>query len=81
MFPKCRVFSVSERVQQVKNHPELTRLFILNLHKKQSSLVAMTFELSSNAISSATSIPDVGEKWLKREKLDMNCYEPFIKPR
>ena len=65
----------------MKNHPELTRLFILILHNKQSSLIGVTFELSLDAIFSATGIPDVGEKWFKRAKLDMSCYEPFLKPR
>lgn len=70
-----------ERVKQVKNHPELIRLFILNLHNKQSSFSGVTFELSSNSIAHATGLPDVGEKWFKRAKLDMSCYETFLKPR
>ena len=80
-FQNVWFFQFCERAQQVQNHPELTRLFILNLHNKQSSFVGVTFELSSDAIYSATGIIDVGEKFLKGEKLDMSCYEPFLKPR
>ena len=41
----------------------------------------MTYELSSDTIAHATGLPDVGEKWFKTAKLDMSCYEPFLKPR
>ena len=56
-FQNLECFQFCEKVKQVKNHPELTRLFILNLHSKNSSLTGVDFELSSNAISSATGIP------------------------
>ena len=65
----------------MQSHPELTRLFILNLHNKQVNIVGLTFELSSDAIAHATGIPNVGEKCFKRENLDISCYEPFLKPR
>ena len=56
----------------MKNHPELTRLFIINLHEKKVSLAGVTFELSTDAIANATGIPSVGEKWFKRDNLDMS---------
>ena len=80
-FQNVGCFQFCEKVKQVQNHPELTRLFILNLHNKQSSLVGVDFELSTDAISDATGIPSVGEKWFKKAKLDMSYYETFIKNR
>ena len=65
----------------MQNHPELTRLFIINLHEKQVNLAGVTFELSTNAIDNATGIPSVGEKWFKNENLDMCYFEPIMKPR
>ena len=41
----------------------------------------MDFELSVDAISNATCIPVVGEKWFKKAKLDKDYYEPFVKTR
>ena len=80
-FQDVGCFQFCEKVQQVQSHPELTRLFILNLHDKQSNFVGVKFELSSNAIAHATGILNVGEKWFKRENSDISCYEPFLKPR
>ena len=65
----------------MQSHPELTRLLILNLHNKQVNLAGVDFSLTSDTIAHATGIPDVGEKWFKIEKLDMSCYDPFLKPR
>ena len=65
----------------MQNHHELTRLFIINLHDKQFNLARVTFELSTDAISNATCIPSVGEKWLKKANLDMSYFEPYLKPK
>ena len=64
----------------MQNHPELTRIFIINLQDKQVNLAGVTFELSSDVIANATGIPSVGEKWFKQANLDMSYYEPFLKP-
>ena len=80
-FQNVGCFQFCERVQQVQSHPELTRLFILNLRDKQSNFAGVTFELSSDAIAHATSIPNVVEIWFKRANFDIRCYEPFLKPR
>ena len=55
-------FDFCEKVQQVQNHPELTRLFIINFHDKQVNLDEVKFELSTYSITDATGIPSVGEK-------------------
>ena len=65
----------------MKSHPELTRLLILNLHNKHSSLAGVDFEISAGAISEATGIPSVGEKWFKKGKSDKYFFEPFLKTR
>ena len=53
-------------MQQVQNHPKLTIPFIIKLHDKQVNIVGVTFELSTNAITTATRISSVGEKWFKK---------------
>ena len=80
-FQNVGCFDFCERMQQVQNHPELTRLFILILHEKQVDIAGVNFELSSDAIANATGIPSAGEKWFKNANLDMSYYEPFLKPR
>ena len=42
-FKNMPCFQFFEKVKQVKNNPELTRLFIINLHNKQSSLTGVDF--------------------------------------
>ena len=80
-FQNVGCYEFCEKVQQVQNHLELTRLFILNLHEKQVNLAGVKFELSSDAIAIATRITSVGEKWFKQANLDISYYEPFLKPR
>ena len=65
----------------MQNHPELTKLFIINLHDKKVNLAGVTFELSTDAIANATGIPSVGEKWFKQANLDMSYFEPYLKLR
>ena len=80
-FKHMGCFEFCERVQQVQNHLELTRLFIINLHDKQANLVGVNFEMSTNAIAAATGIPIVGERWFKKGNLDMIYFKPYLKPR
>lgn len=80
-FKHVGCFEFCERVKKVQNHSELTRLFIINLHKKQVNLVGVTFEMSTNSIATSTRIPSMGERWFKQESLDMSYYEPYLKPR
>ena len=42
-FKHVGCFDFCEKIQQVQNHPELTRLFILNLHEKQVNLEGVNF--------------------------------------
>ena len=58
-FKHVGYFEFCEKVQQVQNHPELTRLFIINLHEKQVNIVEFTYEMSTNAIVASTGIPSV----------------------
>ena len=44
------------------------------------TLSSVAFMISSSIISDATRIPNVGEKWFKRQDLDEYYYEPYIKP-
>ena len=65
----------------MKSHLELTRLLILNLHNKHSSLAGVYFDISANTISDGIGIPIVGEKWFKKGKLEKDFLEPFVKNR
>ena len=59
-FKHMGCFDFCGKVQKVQNHPELTRLFIINLHEKQVNLDEVTFELSTNAIANAIGILRMG---------------------
>ena len=80
-FKHVGCFEFCEKVQKSQYHPMLTRLFITNLHDRQVTLAGVTFDMSTNAISTATGIPNVGEKWFKQGNLDLSYYEPYLKPR
>ena len=55
-FKRVGYFEFCEKVQKVHNHPELTRIFIINFHEKQVNLVGVTFEMSADSIAAATGI-------------------------
>jgi len=80
-FQNTICFQFGEKVKQVKSHPKLTSLLILNLHNKHSDLAGVKFKISAGAISEAIGIPSVGEKWFKNGKLDKDFFEPLVKRR
>lgn len=80
-FQNVGCFQFCKKVKQVENHSDLTRLFVLNLHNKQVSLVGVEYELSIDVISNATGIPAICEKCFNKAILNMGCYEPFVKTR
>ena len=73
-FQEVGCLDFCEKVQRVKSHPKLTRIFILNLHDQQVHLAGVNFELSTHTISMATRIPCMGEKWFKQVSLDLSHY-------
>ena len=79
-FQDVGCYQFCEKIKQVKIHSDLTRLFILGLQNHQVNLAGVKFELSSESISKATGIPDIGEIWFKQKKLDLSYYEPYLKP-
>ena len=44
-------------------------------------MVGVTFTFKPEAISVATGIPNVGEQWHKKKRVDRKHYEPYIKAR
>ena len=44
-------------------------------------MAGVTFTLTPEAISVATGIPNVGEQWHKKKKVDRQHYEPYLKAR
>ena len=63
----------------IKVHHELARLFALHLQGGQSILAGVTFTLTPEAISVATGIPNIGEQWHKKKKVQRHHYESYIK--
>ena len=78
-FQHLACFEFCQRVENVRVHHELARLFALHLHGGQSILAGVTFTLTPEAISVATGIPNVGEQWHKKKKVERHHYEPYIK--
>ena len=58
---------------------ELAYLFALHLQGGQSVLAGVTFTLTPEAISVAIGIPNVGERWHKKKKVERHHYETYIK--
>ena len=63
-FQELGCYEFCEKVQKMQSHPQLTKLFALNLHNHQIILVGVKFELTTNAISMATRIPCMGERYM-----------------
>jgi len=80
-FKHLGCYEFCEQVKRVQHHPELTRLFVANLHDKKVTLAGVTFTVSSSIIAIATRISNVGEKCYKAQDLDEHYYEPYIKSK
>jgi len=52
----------------------------LYLHGDQVILASVTFTLTPKTVSLATGIPNIGELWHKKQQIDRQHYEPYIKP-
>jgi len=63
-------------VERVQHHPELTRIFVANLHDNKVILAGVTIIVSPSIIVDATKIPNVGEECYKAQDLDEHYYEP-----
>ena len=79
-FQELRCFDFRNKVQEIKIHPQLAELFSLRLHRHKVHLAGLNFELTPKAISKATKIPCIGEKWFRQTYLDLIHYQPFLKP-
>lgn len=78
-FQHQSCYQFCEMVERVQYHHELARLFVLHLHNSQVTLAGVTFTLTPESISLATCIPNVGEQWNKRQQIDRENYEAYIK--
>ena len=63
----------------VQFHHELAHLFVLHLHGDQAILASVTFTLTPKSVSLATDMSNIGEPWNKKQKIDRQHYEPYIK--
>ena len=79
-FQHQSCYEFCEKVASIQFHHELAHLFVLHLHGDQATLAGVTFTLTPETISLATGIPNIGEPWNKRQKIDRQHYEPYIKP-
>ena len=73
-FQSCYEFC--EKVATVQVHHELARLFVLHLHGDRVTLAGVTFTLTPDSILRAIDIPNIGEPWNKRQKIDRQHYDP-----
>ena len=74
-FQEVGCYEFYDKVQRIHSHPQLTKLFVFNLHEHHVHLVGVNFELTTNAISVATGIPFMGDKWFKQVYLDLSHYQ------
>ena len=66
-FQQQSCYQFCEMVARVHHHQELDHLFMLHLHDGQVTFAGLTFTLTSETISQATGIPNIGEQWKKRQ--------------
>ena len=78
-FQHLACYEFSQRVENVRVHHELAHIFSLHLQGGQSVLAGVTFTLTHETISMAIGIPNIGEKWHKKKKVERHHYEPYIK--
>ena len=79
-FQELGCFEFCNKVQEIKIHPKLTELLRLRLHRHKVHLAGVKFEQTPKAVSKATRIPCIGERWFKHTHLDLIHYHPFLKP-
>ena len=79
-FRYLSCYEFCEKVANIQFHHEFSCLFVLHLHGDQATLAGVTFTLTPETISLAIGIPNIGEPWNKRQKIDRQHYEPYIKP-
>jgi len=79
-FQHQSCYEFCEKFAHIQYHRELAHLFVLHLHGDQATLSGVTFTLTPETISLATGIPNIGEPWNKRQKIDQQHCEPYIKP-
>ena len=75
-FQHLACYEFFQRVANVRVHHELARLFALHLQGGQSTLAGVTFTLTPEVISVATGIPNIGEQWHNKKKVERHFYEP-----
>jgi len=63
-----------------RGHPEVAREFALNFDGTKTKVVMLEFEVSELSISSATKIPNNGEKWFKVMTLNVAFSKELLKP-
>ena len=78
-FHEVGCLEFCQKFQEVKGHLPLTHFFALRLQGKHVHLTGLDFKLSPRALSKATKIPHVREKWFKKTYLDSDQYKPFFK--
>ena len=69
-FQHQSCYEFCQNVASIQFHHELAHLFVLHLHGDQAILAGVTFTLTPESISWATGIPNIGEPWHKKKKID-----------
>ena len=77
-FQEVGCYEFCDKVQKVQSHPQLTKIFVLNLNDHKVHLAGVNFDLiTTSEISMTTRIPCMGDKWFKQVYLDLSHYHPF----
>lgn len=79
-FEHQSCYEFCQKVAEVQFHYELARLFVLHFHRDQATLAGVTFTLTLETVSLEKCIPNIGELWHKKQQIDRQHYEPYIKP-
>jgi len=79
-FQDAGCLGFCEKIQEVGSNFKFTSLFATNFRRDNANIVRVDFIISADAISIATGIPTHGEIWFKGMDLDIENYEPLLKP-
>jgi len=58
-FRHLGCFELCKQVERFQHHPELTKIFVANLHDNKVTLARVTFTVSPPIITDTTRIPNV----------------------
>jgi hypothetical protein len=77
VFQRVGCINFCQKMQRA--HPEVAREFALNFDGTKTKVGTFEFEVSEFSISTATEIPNTGERWFKAMTLNVAFSKEFLK--